>query len=58
MAKKDAYAPPIGKGPKPATSNSSYLITTAYYNQAMSDAQNRVALAGARLAKLLNENLK
>jgi hypothetical protein len=58
MAKKDAYAPPIGKSPKPVTGNSSYLITTAYYNKAMNDAQSRVTLAGARLAKLLNENLK
>lgn len=58
MARKDAYAPPIGKSPKPATGGSSYLITTAYYNKAMNDAQSRVALAGARLAKLLNENLK
>jgi hypothetical protein len=37
---------------------SSYLITTAYYNKAMADARSRIALAGARLAKLLNENLK
>lgn len=57
MAKKDAYAPPIGASPKPAGA-SAYLITTAYYNKAMSDATSRIALAGARLAKLLNENLK
>lgn len=67
LAKKDAYAPPIGAGPQPAASKSSaqkpaktsaYLITTAYYNTAMQDAKDRIALAGARLAKLLNENLK
>src|SRR5271166_413103 len=61
IAEADAYASPIGKSPQPAGSTSKsagYLITVAYYNQAMQDAQDRVALAGARLAKLLNENLK
>jgi len=57
LAKKDAYAPPIGASPKQA-SGSSYVITTAYYNKAMRDAKSRVALAGARLAKVLNDNLK
>jgi hypothetical protein len=65
MAKKDVYKTPIGKGPQPTASASnttttykSYLITQTYYNTAMGDAKSRVALAGARLAKLLNENLK
>jgi hypothetical protein len=70
MAKMDAYASPIGNGPQPAVSNSlksksgrastnnAYLITDAYYEKAMQDAKDRIALAGARLAKLLNENLK
>ncbi len=65
LAKSDVYRTPIGKGPKPAisksnpaTSSTSYLITTTYYNRAIRDANSRVALAGARLAKLLNENLK
>jgi len=57
MAKSDAYRTPIGKGPKPANA-ASYLITTVYYNRALKDAKGRVALAGSRLAKLLNENLK
>lgn len=57
LAKKDAYAAPIGSGPTPA-SGSAYLMTTADCNKAMKDAKSRVALAGARLAKLLNENLK
>jgi hypothetical protein len=35
-----------------------YLMTTVYYDTAMQDAKDRIALAGARLAKLLNENLK
>jgi hypothetical protein len=60
LAKRDAYSGPIGKSPQPPSSSgtSSYLITTAYYNKAMADARSRIALAGARLAKLLNENLK
>jgi hypothetical protein len=57
LAKKDAYHTPIGKSPTPA-SGSSYLITVTYYNTAMQDAKNRIALAGARLAKLLNDNLQ
>jgi hypothetical protein len=70
MAKADAYASPIGDGPQPtgsqssgsrsgrASSRSAYLITQAYYDKAMQDAKDRIAVAGARLAKLLNENLK
>ena len=58
LAKRDAYASPIGASPKPAAGGASYLITTTYYNKAVRDAKRRVALAGARLAKLLNENLK
>jgi S1/P1 Nuclease len=58
LAKKDAYKmPPIGAGPKPE-SGSSYAITQDYYDAAMQDAKDRIALAGARLAKLLNENLQ
>jgi len=57
LAKSEVYISPIGKGPKPAGSTS-YLMTTAYYNRALRDAKKRVALAGARLAKLLDENLK
>jgi S1/P1 Nuclease len=41
-----------------ASTSSDYLITTVYYRRAMQVAKDRVALAGARLAKLLNENLK
>jgi hypothetical protein len=59
LAKKDAYAPPIGKGPNPSQpSGSAYTITQAYYNTAMRDAKEQIALAGARLAKLLNDNLR
>jgi hypothetical protein len=58
LAEKDAYMTPIGVGPKPADGTSSYVITTAYFTNSKSIAQQRIALAGARLAKLLNENLK
>ncbi len=54
LAKSDAYKdPPIGE-----TVSSTNTITQAYYDAALQDAKDRVALAGARLAKLLNENLK
>jgi S1/P1 Nuclease len=56
LAKADAYHTPIGDGPKPADA-ASYMITQAYYDTAMKDAKSQIALAGARLAKLLNENL-
>jgi S1/P1 Nuclease len=63
LAKSDAYSAPIGNGPQPAASKSkkspsAYLISSTYYSTAMQDAKVRIALAGARLAKLLNENLK
>jgi hypothetical protein len=57
LAQKDAYGAPIGASPAPP-GGSSYAITPAYYSKAMRDAQDRIALAGARLAKLLNENLQ
>jgi hypothetical protein len=58
IAKDDGYpSPPIGKGPTPAN-GASYMIPAPYYDKALQDAQVQVALAGARLAKLLNENLK
>jgi hypothetical protein len=57
MAKSDAYATPIGPGLKP-TGSSAYLMTTTYYNNAFKDASDRISLAGARLARLLDDNLK
>ena len=57
MAKEDAYRTPIGKSTTPLGESTSYQITTAYYNRAMKDAKSQIALAGARLTKLLNENL-
>ncbi len=58
LAKDDGYKmPPIGQGLTPKNAKS-YVISQAYFDAAMQDAKDRVALAGARLAKLLNENLK
>ena len=57
ISKKDVYHAPIGKGPT-RRDGSSYTITQAYYKTALKDAKVRIALAGARLAKLLNENLR
>lgn len=50
--KKVVYAPPIGEGLGPFT------ITDEYRKNASAYAKRRVALAGARLANLLNDNLK
>ena len=52
LAKSDVYVMPIGPGDGPFT------LTEAYETKAKSDAQTRVALAGARLAALINANLK
>jgi len=57
LAKKHAYASPIKKSPSPST-GSGYKITQAYYDRALQDAKDRIALAGARLAKLLTEHLQ
>jgi hypothetical protein len=46
------YVPPIGRGLGPFT------ITPEYLKQARAIASQRVALAGVRLADLLNRNLR
>jgi hypothetical protein len=51
-AKRDVYAPPIAPGDGPFT------LTSAYKKAAGKLAKERVALAGARLANLLNAELK
>lgn len=51
-AKQSVYTSPIGDGDGPFT------ITPAYRAQAKTLARERVALAGVRLANLLNEELK
>jgi hypothetical protein len=59
LAQSDAYTTPIGPSPEPTTGTSkSYLVTTAYYTKASQDAKARIALAGVRLAKLIEDNLK
>jgi len=58
LAESDAYASPIGPTIQPEDGTTSYVITKAYYDKAMADAKDRIALAGTRLANLLNDNLK
>jgi S1/P1 Nuclease len=58
LAKVDGYKmPPLGPGLTPNNA-SSYAIPQGYFDAAMKDGKDRVALAGARLAKLLNDNLR
>jgi len=52
-AKQTSYkSPPIGAGAGPFT------LTLTYKTAARNLAEKRIALAGARLAKILNEELK
>ncbi len=51
LARRVVYAPPIGPGSGP------YALTDGYRDQARSIAAERVALAGRRLAALLNAAL-
>ena len=51
-ARQVVYAPPVGPGDGP------YTLSLQYKKNAGSLAKQRVALAGARLAKLLNTELK
>jgi hypothetical protein len=55
MAKSDVYTRPILKG---MGSPTPYVITKKYYGTAAADAQQRIALAGSRLANLLMDSLK
>jgi hypothetical protein len=52
IAKQDVYKAPVGPGAGPFT------LTQAYKTNARKLAEERIALAGARLAKILNEELK
>jgi hypothetical protein len=52
IAQKVAYTPPVGVGLGPFT------LTSAYNSRAKQVANERIALAGARLANLLNNELK
>ena len=51
-AQQTVYAPPVGPG------NGPYTLTLEYKKTAGKLAKQRVALAGTRLAKLLNDELK
>lgn len=52
IAQNDAYTAIIGEGPGP------FELTEAYEEHALVVAEERAALAGARLANLLNRSLK
>jgi S1/P1 Nuclease len=51
-AQQFAYAPPVGVG------NGPFALSADYKANAKAEARKRVALAGARLARLLNDELK
>lgn len=51
-AQQVVYQPPVGAGDGPFT------LTTSYKNKAKTLAKKRIALAGARLANLINTELK
>jgi hypothetical protein len=52
LAQKQVYSGPIGDGGGP------YAIDVNYHNKARLVAQQQIALAGARLARLLNQQLR
>jgi hypothetical protein len=52
IAKKSVYRAPIG------TTNKTFTITAAYKKDAMTIGKQRIALGGARLAKLFNDAFK
>jgi hypothetical protein len=50
LAKSEVYVAPIGSG------NGPFALTNAYQTKAKAIAQDRVALAGARLARVIEES--
>ena len=52
LAEKSVYAGPVGDGKGPFT------LTENYQKQSLDIAKKQIALAGARLANLLNQALK
>jgi hypothetical protein len=52
IAKQSVYARPIGEGHGP------FMLTDAYKQSAKQIAETRAAVAGVRLAKLLNSSLR
>jgi hypothetical protein len=53
-AKSDGYVSPIGDG-NTDTNGKGFAMTDGYYDRALSDAKSQIAVAGARLAKMLND---
>jgi hypothetical protein len=58
LARTYAYAAPIKVGLGPYDLHSPTPAVTAYHANALAIARAQVSLAGARLAKLINDNLK
>ncbi len=56
LAKKAAYVTPVGPG-NTGANGKAFAMTAPYYNTALGDAKAQIALAGARLAKMLNDLL-
>jgi hypothetical protein len=54
IAVQDAYVTPVGPGNSDAQGHG-FVMTPAYYDKALSDGKAQIALAGARLAKMLND---
>jgi hypothetical protein len=54
IAVQDGYVSPIGPG-NTDDQGHGFVITTSYYNTALLDAKKQIALAGVRLAKMLND---
>jgi hypothetical protein len=54
LAVQHAYVSPVGPLNKDAQGNA-FAITDAYYNAALPVAQTQLSVAGARLAKMLND---
>ena len=52
LARSTVYVPPIGAGAGP------FSLTAAYRSAALDIARERIALGGARLANLINANLR
>ena len=53
LATQDAYVTPIGRG-NAAAGGVGFVMTKDYYTKALADAKAQVALAGGRLATMLN----
>jgi hypothetical protein len=54
LAVQHGYVSPIGPG-NSAPDGTAFAMTKEYYDAALADAKGQIALAGARLAKILND---